>query len=276
MANMSLEECYRVLELPVGATLVEAQAAYRKLVRVWHPDKFATSPDLKADAEAKLKKLNAAIEVLEDALQERSDASESSPETFSESVNYRGGDPRLSALNLAKRVTSGGRASVVEVSNDGITLVIAETDEINEAVRYARQEIVRVYVVEDSLVAIHARDPEGIVAGLIQIDLQFRNDYFAHLFVKRAASFGIKTGQNSPGAKQTASHPSPEGQARSRDSQTERHAGSNPASRTVEASSTTTEDVTITISIIAVTMIVVIASLFAFAAVASWFTSFGV
>lgn len=193
MANMSLEECYRVLELPNGATLVEAQAAYRKLVRVWHPDKFATSPDLKADAEAKLKKLNAAMEVLEDALQERSDPSESSPGTFSESVNYRGGDPRLSSLNLAKRVTSGGRASVVEVSKIGITLIISETDESNEAVRYARHEIVRVYVVAPSLVAIHARDPEGIVTGSIQVELQFRNDYFAHLFVKRASGFGIKT-----------------------------------------------------------------------------------
>lgn len=58
MANMSLEECYRILELPNGATLVEAQAAYRKLVRVWHPDRFASLPDLKADAETKLNRLS--------------------------------------------------------------------------------------------------------------------------------------------------------------------------------------------------------------------------
>jgi hypothetical protein len=82
MANMSLEECYRVLELPTGATLAEALVAHRKLVRVWHPDNFATSPDLKADAEAKLKKLNAAMEGIEEHFDERaSNSSESATDS---------------------------------------------------------------------------------------------------------------------------------------------------------------------------------------------------
>lgn len=43
----------------------EARRAYRELVRVWHPDRFAGDPGLRRRAEEKSKQLNVAYETLE-------------------------------------------------------------------------------------------------------------------------------------------------------------------------------------------------------------------
>jgi formylglycine-generating enzyme required for sulfatase activity len=57
---------YDVLELEIDATQDQIKAQYRFLVQAWHPDKFA-SPESKARAEERLKKINEAYAVLRDA-----------------------------------------------------------------------------------------------------------------------------------------------------------------------------------------------------------------
>jgi len=54
----------RVLELDSHATEKQIKASYRLLVKVWHPDRFQNDATLKWEAEAKLKKVNAAYSVL--------------------------------------------------------------------------------------------------------------------------------------------------------------------------------------------------------------------
>ena len=54
----------RVLELGTDATEKEIKAAYRLLVKVWHPDRFQGDPALKEAAEAKLKAVNSAYVLL--------------------------------------------------------------------------------------------------------------------------------------------------------------------------------------------------------------------
>ena len=54
----------RVLELDSYATEKQIKASYRLLVKVWHPDRFQNDATLKWEAEAKLKKVNAAYSVL--------------------------------------------------------------------------------------------------------------------------------------------------------------------------------------------------------------------
>jgi|GEM_PF-2719759 tetratricopeptide (TPR) repeat protein len=52
----------QILGVEVGASRPEVKQAYRDLVHVWHPDRFAQNPRLQAKAEAMLKEINAAYE----------------------------------------------------------------------------------------------------------------------------------------------------------------------------------------------------------------------
>jgi hypothetical protein len=57
------EDCYRILELPPGASTEDVKQVYRDLVRVWHPDRFSDER-LRQIAEQKLKEVNLAYESL--------------------------------------------------------------------------------------------------------------------------------------------------------------------------------------------------------------------
>jgi tetratricopeptide (TPR) repeat protein len=54
----------KILGLEAGATKEEVKEAYRDLVHVWHPDRFAQNSRLQKKAEEKLKEINAAYEEL--------------------------------------------------------------------------------------------------------------------------------------------------------------------------------------------------------------------
>jgi hypothetical protein len=92
-----------------------------------HPDRFASSPGLKADAVEKLKRLNAAIETLQAHLSvSADDAVDTSGQlnvdsSYRASVFYRGSDPRIHDVTMSERV-KGGSVAVVELSKAGICL----------------------------------------------------------------------------------------------------------------------------------------------------------
>jgi len=54
------------LELERGATPAEIVEAYRQLVEVWHPDRFAHNPTLQLRAQEKLKRINEAYAALKE------------------------------------------------------------------------------------------------------------------------------------------------------------------------------------------------------------------
>jgi len=56
----SLEDYYRTLELPTGASRQEVKRAYRDLAKAWHPDRFSHDSRLQEKAEEKLKEINEA------------------------------------------------------------------------------------------------------------------------------------------------------------------------------------------------------------------------
>ncbi len=58
------EWALKILGLDIGASDVEIREAYRDLVAVWHPDKHATNERLRQRAEAMMKRLNVAREIL--------------------------------------------------------------------------------------------------------------------------------------------------------------------------------------------------------------------
>ena len=51
--------------MPPGASMEELKTAYRDLVKVWHPDRFAGNPRLQRKAQEKLKEINLAYERLQ-------------------------------------------------------------------------------------------------------------------------------------------------------------------------------------------------------------------
>src|SRR6516164_4388602 len=56
--------CYLILGLEPGASVREVKAAYRALVKKWHPDQFHHDPHLQHLAEDKLKEINQAYTTL--------------------------------------------------------------------------------------------------------------------------------------------------------------------------------------------------------------------
>jgi hypothetical protein len=65
---MDIRKCCDLLDLPPGYSQADLKQAYKDLVQVWHPDRFAHNARLKEKAEAKLKQINLAYEVLDRAL----------------------------------------------------------------------------------------------------------------------------------------------------------------------------------------------------------------
>ncbi len=61
---MNLPAAYQILDLPVGSSLEVVQVRYRQLVKKYHPDRFTSAQD-KASAEARLKQINQAKEVIQ-------------------------------------------------------------------------------------------------------------------------------------------------------------------------------------------------------------------
>lgn len=64
----SLRRHLQTLGLSEQATLGEAQAAYKDLIRVWHPDRFESDPKLRAKAEAQTREINLAMTEVRAAL----------------------------------------------------------------------------------------------------------------------------------------------------------------------------------------------------------------
>jgi tetratricopeptide (TPR) repeat protein len=61
-----IELYFKILGLTIEATQQEAMEAYRDLVKIWHPDRFANDPKLAAKAQEKLKEINEAYRIIKD------------------------------------------------------------------------------------------------------------------------------------------------------------------------------------------------------------------
>jgi hypothetical protein len=61
---MDAKRYFEILELAPDASIDELNQAYKDMVNIWHPDRFAHNPRLKKRAEEKLKEINKAYEAL--------------------------------------------------------------------------------------------------------------------------------------------------------------------------------------------------------------------
>jgi WD40 repeat protein len=64
----NIDRYYEILGLQPGVSEAEVKQAYRKLAKQWHPDRFASDPQLKKQAEEKFKLINEAYEQLREYL----------------------------------------------------------------------------------------------------------------------------------------------------------------------------------------------------------------
>lgn len=62
------DDLYVLLGVDPSASDREIERAYRKRVAEWHPDRFHSDPQARAEAERQLRRLNAGIAVLRDPL----------------------------------------------------------------------------------------------------------------------------------------------------------------------------------------------------------------
>lgn len=67
-ANKTLEHYYANLEVPFGSDLPTVRAAYRKLMHSYHPDKFASDPEMEAKATQLSQELAHAYQCIESYL----------------------------------------------------------------------------------------------------------------------------------------------------------------------------------------------------------------
>ncbi|PHJ66146.1 molecular chaperone DnaJ [Nostoc linckia z18] len=65
--DFDINHAYEILQLEPGASPAQLKRAYRKLVKVWHPDRFFDETE-KQKAEEKIKKINAAYNKLKSEL----------------------------------------------------------------------------------------------------------------------------------------------------------------------------------------------------------------
>jgi len=73
---VDLKQSFEILELTPDASADEVQQAYKDLVNIWHPDRFATNPRLRQKAEMKLKEINQAYAMVNSFLSSGPDALE--------------------------------------------------------------------------------------------------------------------------------------------------------------------------------------------------------
>lgn len=99
---------YHVLELDPRASLEEARQAYRDLIAVWHPDRYAHNPRLQAKAEEKLKTLNAAFEIVSRHIAKSGTSAGSSPGKTSVS-STGASEPKSEGHNADDRAAAWAR-----------------------------------------------------------------------------------------------------------------------------------------------------------------------
>ncbi|MBD6614538.1 tetratricopeptide repeat protein [Komarekiella sp. 'clone 1'] len=61
--DLDINHAYEILGLELGASPAQVKRAYRKLVKIWHPDRFFDQ-DQKQEAEEKIKQINVAYNKL--------------------------------------------------------------------------------------------------------------------------------------------------------------------------------------------------------------------
>ena len=115
------EQYYSVLGVDANVTPEQLKQAYRDLVRIWHPDRFAHDRRLQLKAESKLKEINEAYEQLQSLLasSQRSGShhAEASPPGAEKKTKEEQESTSTSSSSRRPEPKSGAYAAGVKVRN---------------------------------------------------------------------------------------------------------------------------------------------------------------
>ncbi|WP_028324719.1 DnaJ domain-containing protein [Desulfatirhabdium butyrativorans] len=107
---MDIEKAFQLLQVPRGASPEAIKAAYRDMVRVWHPDRFAYNEHMRLKAEAQIRLINAAYETLKHATPTpSSDPSPEQPPVAESDL------PPVSRENIRASLVCRGMARVIDL-----------------------------------------------------------------------------------------------------------------------------------------------------------------
>ncbi|MDZ4684181.1 MAG: DnaJ domain-containing protein [Planctomycetaceae bacterium] len=196
---MNVRDAYSVLEIPAGTSLAEIHAAYKRLVIVWHPDRFTANKELYVAAQKKLVVINEAYELLQDANARR--AVDLPTELVDPEVRYFGNDPRLPCVGW---LDWSGLPVVVRLNTSGLLVGVLNGNEVGISQEYKVETITaliewhRIWKLEGhtystyvdnepKVLSIACRDPAGLVSE-VRMKLHFRNAYYKTLFVNTAVA----------------------------------------------------------------------------------------
>ncbi|MCG6135688.1 MAG: DnaJ domain-containing protein [Nostoc sp. LLA-1] len=107
---LDINHAYEILGLKPGASQGQVKQAYRKLVKIWHPDRFA-DPQQKQQAEEKIKDINVAYNKLKSEQPTAESTNSSAPSSTSSSqvnISVNRWDAET-FYNLGVENASGGR-----------------------------------------------------------------------------------------------------------------------------------------------------------------------
>jgi TPR repeat protein len=110
--GLSIDECYRILELEPGASLAQIKAAWRLLSQIWHPDKHEPGSQAYKLAEKRQKELNSAYNQLVEYLQKQG-------EPRSTAGTRRGPSKTESSPQAQGRTQSGQDAQAAKEKQEG-------------------------------------------------------------------------------------------------------------------------------------------------------------
>ena len=119
-----LKRAYQILDVPLSAPSHSIKQAYRRLVKRWHPDRYATESAAHADSDWMTKLINDAYSKIEAA-----------------PLRYF-----IEAIPLAQRKAAQGTPPSTYKSNDNISEAFPKTDRIEFWVRFVCGAVFGVFV----------------------------------------------------------------------------------------------------------------------------------
>ena len=144
-----LKRAYQILDVPLSAPSHSIKQAYRRLVKRWHPDRYATESAAHADSDWMMKLINDAYSKIEAA-----------------PLRYF-----IEAIPLAQRKAAQGTPPSTYKSNDNISETFPKTDRIESSVRFVCGDVFGVLVSLDLVLnfiessAVLDRAIVGIIIG---------------------------------------------------------------------------------------------------------------